>query len=72
MKYFWLYICLILIITFCLYFNNNNNNNNYENFTPYMLKMYRTHLRRARLMTDNFYYNYKNNVVILLRKYNIL
>ena len=69
MKYFWLYICLILIIIFCLYFNNNNN---YENFTPYMRKMYRPHLRRARLMTDNFYDNYKNNVVILLRKYNIL
>jgi hypothetical protein len=71
MKHFWLYICLILIITFCLYFNNNNNNN-YENFTPFMRKMYRPHLRRARLMTDNIYEGYKNNVIILLRKYNIL
>jgi hypothetical protein len=70
MKHFWLYICLILIITFCLYFNNNNNN--YENFTPFMRKMYRPHLRRARLMTDNIYEGYKNNVIILLRKYNIL
>jgi hypothetical protein len=70
MKHFWLYICLILIITFCLYFNNNNDI--YENFTPFMRKMYRPHLRRARLMTDNIYEGYKNNVSILLRKYNIL
>ena len=70
MKHFWLYICLILIIMFCLYFNNNNNN--YENITPFMRKMYRPHLRRARLMTDDIYEGYKNNVIILLRKYNIL
>ena len=71
MKYFWLYICLILIITFCLYFNNNNNNN-YENFTPFMRKMYRPHLRNARLMSENLYTKYKNNIIVLLRKYYIL
>jgi uncharacterized protein YxeA len=69
MKNVWLYILLIFIIILCLY---SSNNNNYENFTPYMRKLYRPHIRNARLLSENIYTKYKNNVIILLRKYNIL
>lgn len=68
MKYFWLYIFFIIIIIFCLRFNDNN----YENFTPFMRKMYRPHLRKARIMSENIYEEYKNNVGVFLKKYNIL
>jgi uncharacterized protein YggT (Ycf19 family) len=68
MKNFWLYLFLIILITFCLQFNNNN----YENFTPFMRKMYRPHIRKARIMSENIYENYQNNVNVFLKKYNIL
>jgi hypothetical protein len=64
----WLYTLLIFIIIWCL----TNNNNNYEHFTPYMRKLYRPHIRNARLFSENVYTKYKNSVIILLRKYNIL
>jgi uncharacterized protein YggT (Ycf19 family) len=68
MNKIWLYIFLIIVIVYCLQFNSNN----YENFTPFMRKIYRPHLRNARLITENFYNKHKNNATILLRKYNIL
>ena len=48
------------------------NDRHYENFTPFMRKIYRPHLRNARLMSENLYTKYKNNIIVLLRKYYIL
>ena len=69
MKNFWLYIFLVIVIIYYLQFNNNNT---YENFTPYMGKIYRPYLRNARIITENIYSKYKNNATIFLRKYKIL
>jgi hypothetical protein len=67
MKNIWLYIFLIIIIAWGV-----NYNNTYENFTPYMRKIYRPHIRNVRLLSENIYTKYKNNVIVFLRKYNIL
>jgi len=71
-----------LIIIFALYYfynyynnnnndNDNDNNNKTENFTPKIRETYRPYLRHARIVSEGFYGNHKNNINSLFRKFGL-
>lgn len=64
-----------LIIIFALYYfytrYYNNSNNKKENFTPKIREMYRPYLRHARVVSDDFYGNHKNNINRVFRKFGL-
>ena len=78
MKKYLIHIQIIstLIIIFALYYfytyyYNNKNKNKTENFTPKIREMYRPYLRHARIVSEGFYGNNKNNITHLFRKFGL-
>jgi hypothetical protein len=69
MKQF-LYICfLFLIVVSFAYINSLNS---VENFTPQIRKIYRPHVRNARVYTEEFYNNGTSNISNLFKKFGIM
>jgi len=63
-----------LIIIFALYYFYNyyiKNNNKTENFTPKVREMYRPYVRNARIVSEGFYGDSKNNITHLFRKFGL-
>lgn len=63
-----------LIIIFALYYIYSHyyiNNRKTENFTPKVREMYRPYLRHARIVSEGFYGNSKNNITHLFRKFGL-
>ena len=67
----------VLIIVFALYYiytryyNIECKCNKKENFTPKIREMYRPYLRHARISSEGFYGNSKNNITHLFRKFGL-
>jgi hypothetical protein len=67
----------VLIIVFALYYiytryyNIKSKCNKKENFTPKIREMYRPYLRHARISSEGFYGNNKNNITHLFRKFGL-
>ena len=53
---------IILFIIYYIYTRYYNNNSKKENFTPKIREMYRPYLRHARVVSEGFYGNHKNNI----------
>ena len=64
-----LIIIISIIIILALY--NTINNTTTEKFTPKIREMYRPYLRDARIVSEGFYGNSKNNVTHLFRKFGL-
>jgi hypothetical protein len=64
-------ICII-IVTVIFVFIVLSTNNTEEGFTPYMRRIYRPYVRKARIVTESFYKKNTNNVDILFRKFGII
>lgn len=47
------------------------NHNTTEEFTPKMREMYRPYLRDARIISEGFYGDSKNNITSLFRKFGL-
>jgi hypothetical protein len=64
-----------LIILFIIYYIYTryyyNSNNKKENFTPKIREMYRPYLRHARVVSEGFYGNHKNNINRVFRKFGL-
>jgi hypothetical protein len=65
MKYFHLYLSLLIIIIF---FNVLNSHSLKESFTPRIREMYRPYLRDTRIYTNNMYNKHKNNITNFFKK----
>jgi len=61
-------IIIIIIITFA-YINSLHY---VEEFTPIINKMYRPHVRNARIIGEGFYNNSTSNISNLFRKFGIM
>jgi hypothetical protein len=67
----------VLIIIFALYYiytryyNIDCKCNKKENFTPRIREMYRPYLRHARITSEGFYGNSKNNITHLFRNFGL-
>lgn len=46
--------------------------NTEEGFTPYMRRIYRPYVRKARMVSENFYVTNTNNANIIFRKFGIM
>jgi hypothetical protein len=72
MKYFHLYLSLLMIIIFVssLYSHSlySHSLSLKESFTPRIREMYRPYVRHSRIFTNNMYNNHKNNINNFLRK----
>jgi hypothetical protein len=68
MKYLYIYILLIFIILYFSYHNSLENTINKEQFTPYFRRLYRPHLRNARLYTEGMYNKTNEYMSRFLRK----
>jgi hypothetical protein len=70
MKYFHLYLSLLMIIIFVssLYSHSLYSHSLKESFTPRIREMYRPYVRHSRIFTNNMYNNHKNNITNFLRK----
>lgn len=65
---------LLVISLIVLYYIVNyivNNYNTTEEFTPKMREMYRPYLRHARIVSEGFYGDNKNNINHLFRKFGL-
>ena len=62
---------IIFFIIYYIYSLNNNNNSKKENFTPKIREMYRPYLRHARVVSEGFYGNHKNNINRVFRKFGL-
>ena len=72
MKYIIYYLFFSLIIIFFAYINSMYiSNSSTENFTPKMRETYRPYLREARIVSEGFYGNSKNNIDHLFRKFGL-
>jgi len=60
---------LFLITLLVLYFNTPQN---VEEFTPYFRKLYRPHIRNARIVGEGFYVDNKIHLTNLFRKIGIM
>lgn len=64
-----------LIILFIIYYfytrYYNKNTNKTENFTPKIRETYRPYLRHARIVSEGFYGDSKNNITHLFRKFGL-
>jgi len=63
-----LIILFIIYYIYTRYYNIKCNCNKKENFTPKIREMYRPYVRNARIVSEGFYGNSKNNVNHLFRK----
>jgi hypothetical protein len=61
-------IIILIIIIFALYNTINKHKKNTEEFTPKIRETYRPYVRHARLISEGFYGDSKNNVNHLFRK----
>ena len=69
MKFF-LYSCfLFLLIVAFAYVNSLNS---VENFTPEIRKLYRPHIRQARVYSEGFYDKSTTDISNLFRKFGIM
>ena len=64
-------IIISVIIIFSIYNTINDPNSNIEEFTPKIRETYRPYLRHARIISEGFYGDKKNNITHLFRKYGI-
>ena len=62
-----IYLFLIFII-FGFSFYNSQINQSVENFTPYIRKMYRPHIRKVRMYHEDVVNNINKKTDILLRR----
>ena len=62
-----LFFILLILITFLkIYYSEN------EAFTPYLRKMYRPYIRKARITTEGLYVKHGTNFQNILRKFGII
>ncbi len=67
-KYFYiLFIFIILVILFLIYYKQNNKNKQ-ENFTPYIRKIYKPHIRKIRIFSEGLYNNTVNKISTQIQK----
>jgi hypothetical protein len=65
-----IYNCfLFLVIVIFAYINSLHD---VEEFTPLIKKMYRPHVRNARIIGEGFYNNSTSNISNLFRKFGIM
>ena len=62
---------IILFVIYYIYTRYYYNNSKKENFTPKIREMYRPYLRHARVISDDFYGNHKNNINRVFRKFGL-
>jgi hypothetical protein len=60
-----------VIIIFSIYNTINDSNTTKEEFTPKIREMYRPYLRHARIVSDGFYGDNKNNITRLFRQFGL-
>ncbi len=63
------YLCIITVIFIFVVISTNNTE---EGFTPYMRRIYRPYVRKARIVTENFYETNTNNANIFFRKFGVM
>ena len=66
------YIIILLVIFILVISVYNQYNSEREGFTPFLRKMYRPHLRNARLGVKHYYTKYTNQLYNMSRKFGIL
>jgi hypothetical protein len=66
-----LIICVLLYYIYTRYYNMDCICNKKENFTPRIREMYRPYLRHARITSDDFYGDSRNNINHLFRKFGL-
>ena len=66
-----LIIIISVIIIFSIYNTINSSNTNIEEFTPKIREKYRPYLRHARIISEGFYSDKKNNITHLFRKFGL-
>jgi len=66
-----LIIIILTIIIFALYNTINNYNTTTEKFTPKIRETYRPYLRQARIVSEGFYGDSRNNITHLFRKFGL-
>ena len=66
-----LIICVLLYYIYTRYYNMDCVCNKKENFTPRIREMYRPYLREARVVSEGFYGDSKNNINHLFRKFGL-
>ena len=66
-----LIIMISVIIIFSIYNTINDSNTTKEEFTPKIREMYRPYLRHARIVSDGFYGDNKNNITRLFRQFGL-
>jgi hypothetical protein len=59
-----IFIIIFLIYTFYIYYNQNNK----ENFTPYIRKIYKPHVRKIRVFSEGLYNNTINKISTQIKK----
>lgn len=70
MKYLFYYIFFMIIVLFFAYINSRTVPK--EPFTPKMRELYRPYIRKARVISENFYNNKKQGITNLFRKVGIM
>jgi len=66
-----LIILFIIYYIYTRYYNIKCKCNKKENFTPKIREMYRPYLRHARIVSEGFYGNHKNNINRVFRKFGL-
>jgi hypothetical protein len=64
-------IIFIIYYIYTCYYNIECKCNKKENFTPKMRQMYRPYVRHARVVSEGFYGDSKNNITRLFRKFGL-
>ena len=64
-------VLFIIYYIYTRYYNIECKCNKKENFTPRIREMYRPYLRDARVISEGFYGDSKNNVNHLFRKFGL-
>jgi len=64
-------VLFIIYYIYTSYYNIECTCNKKENFTPKIREMYRPYVRHARLVSEGFYGDSKNNINNLFRKFGL-
>ena len=64
-KKYYIHILVIIFIIFLIYTYLQNNQ---ENFTPYIRKIYKPHIRKLRVFSEGFYNNTINKISNQIKK----
>jgi hypothetical protein len=64
-------VLFIIYYIYTRYYNVECKCNKKENFTPKIRETYRPYLREARIASDDFYGDSKNNITHLFRKFGL-